>query len=257
MTTMADVHTLSGAYALDALDAEEAAVFREHLSGCAACSQEVAELRVAAARMGAVETVEPPAGLRDRVLAAADRTPQQPPAPRADESSTVTPLHDPASEHGPRRSGQQSGRRRWDRFAVAAAAVLIVGGGAVGIGQVLDSDPEQLTPAEQVFRADDATTLDEPTMNGGTLRVAVSPGRGEMAVDTAELPELEGGRVYQLWTVGADETAVSVSVIETPGETAAMGLPSAGTQVAVTIEPAGGSEQPTKAPIVMLEPAAV
>ena len=251
MTTAADVHTLSGAYALDALDAEEAAVFREHLSGCAACTQEVRELQVAASRMGAVEVVQPPADLRRRILAAADRTPQQPPPARVDDRPTVTPLHDPGREAG-RRSG-----RRWDRIAVAAAAALIVGVGAVGIGQVLDSEPEQLTPAEQVFRAEDATTLDEPTVNGGTLRVAVSPGRGEMAVDTAELPELEGGRVYQLWTVDADETAVSVAVVEAPGETAAMNLPVAGTQVAVTIEPAGGSEQPTNAPIVMLEPAAV
>ena len=254
MTTMADVHTLSGAYALDALDADEAAVFREHLSGCAACTQEVAELRAAAARMGAVETVAPPADLRTRILAAADRTPQQPPSPRAQEPAAVTPLRGTARDSD-RPSTQR--RRRWDRLALAAAAALVVGGGAVGIGQVLDSDPQQLTPAERVFRADDATTLDEPTMNGGTLRVAVSPGRDEMAVDTAELPALSGGRVYQLWTVGADETAVSVAVVETPGETAAMGLPPAGTQVAVTIEPAGGSEQPTKAPIVMLEPAAV
>ncbi len=254
MTTTADVHTLSGAYALDALDAEEAAVFREHLSGCAACTQEVAELRAAAARMGAVETVAPPAELRARVLAAADRTPQQPPVPRRAEDRVVTTFRDPARSGSPR--GNRSGRR-WHRLAVAAAAVLIVGGGAVGIGQVLGSDPEQLTPAEQVFRADDATKVDEPTRNGGTLLVAVSPGRGEMAVDTAELPELDGGRVYQLWTVGVDDAAVSVGVIESPGETAAMEMPPAGTKVALTIEPSGGSEQPTEAPIVMLEPAAV
>jgi anti-sigma-K factor RskA len=249
---MAEVHTLSGAYALDALDAEEAAVFREHLAGCPACTQEVRELREAAARMGAVESVPPPPDLRAQVLAAADRTPQVPPVPRAEEPSVVTP---PAR---PDHVGGQTRRSPWGRLALAAAAALVVGGGAIGIGQALgDSDSEHLSAAAQVFQAQDARTLDEPTMNGGKLLVAVSPERGEMAVDTAKLPALEGGKVYQLWTVGADDTAVSVKVIGTPGETAAMDMPPKGTKVALTIEPAGGSEQPTKAPIVVLEPAAV
>src|ERR671929_154341 len=100
---MTDVHTLSGAYALDALDPEEASEFRAHLEGCAACRQEVRELRDAAASMG------------------------------------------------------------------AAAAVLLVGGGAVGVSRVLGDSDEQRpgTPAEQLFQADDARTVDEPTMNGG------------------------------------------------------------------------------------------
>jgi anti-sigma-K factor RskA len=252
VTTMAEVHTLSGAYALDALDAEEAAVFREHLSGCAACTQEVRELREAAARMGAVEAVPPPPDLRARVLAAVDRTPQLPPVPRAEEPSVVTPLAGPDHEGGRTRG------RRWGRLALAAAAAVVVGGGAIGIGQAVGgSDSERLSAAEQVFKAEDARTLDERTMNGGELLVAVSPERGEMAVDTAKLPALEGGKVYQLWTLGADDTAVSVGVIEAPGETAAMDMPPKGTKVALTIEPAGGSEQPTKAPIVEVEPAAV
>ncbi|NUR09976.1 MAG: zf-HC2 domain-containing protein, partial [Nocardioidaceae bacterium] len=66
-----DLHTLSGAYVLDALSAEEAEEFRLHLEGCAACRDEVRELRQAAAEMGASEALAPPAALRARVLAAA------------------------------------------------------------------------------------------------------------------------------------------------------------------------------------------
>jgi anti-sigma-K factor RskA len=248
---MPEVHTLSGAYALDALDAAEAAVFREHLVGCDACRQEVRELRAVTARMGAVETAQPPADLRARVLAAADRTPQLPPVPRDEEPAPVVPLAQPDRSSTPRP------RRRWDRLVMAAAAVLLVGGGAIGIGQVLGDPDPQPTPAQQVFEAGDARTLDEPTANGGTLHVAVSPARDEMAVDTSELPTLGGGQVYQLWTIGADDTVVSVGVIEEPGGSATMGLPPAGTKVAVTIEPEGGSEQPTRAPIVAVEPASV
>ena len=107
-----------------------------------------------------------------------------------------------------------------------------------------------------MFAAEDARTVGESTLNGGELLVAVSPSRSEMAVDTSELPELGGGRVYQLWSIEDDKVA-SLGVIEEPGETAAMPLPEEGIQIALTIEPAGGSEVPENAPILQLEPASV
>jgi anti-sigma-K factor RskA len=243
VSEMTDVHTLSGAYALDALDPEEAAEFRAHLEGCAACRQEVRELRDAAASMGAAEAFAPPAALRARVLAAADRTPQEPPPPRTEDVPDRT---------------TRRGRNR-NRLVLAAAAVLIVGGGAVGLSRVLgeSDEPGPGTSAEQVFRADDARTADEPTVNGGTLLVAVSPSQDRMAVDTSELPALTRDRVYQLWTISGGDVVKSVQVFEKPGETALMPLPGAGVTVALTIEPPGGSELPTKAPIVAVEPSAL
>jgi len=74
-----DLHTLSGAYVLDALSPDEAEEFRLHLEQCQACRDEVRELQQAAATMGAREALTPPAELRARVLAAADRQPQLPP----------------------------------------------------------------------------------------------------------------------------------------------------------------------------------
>ena len=250
MTTMADVHTLSGAYALHALGPEESEEFRQHLTGCSACCEEVKELRRVAARMGAAEGVQPPAELRARILAAVDRTPQLPPVPQSGGTS-ATPLASPARRATP-------GRGRWNRLTLAAAAALLVGGGAIGLGQVLDSGEDgELTAAEQVFGADDAVEVTATTMNGGKLLVAVSPSRDEMAVDTSQLPELDDGRVYQLWAVEPDDTVESVGLIEQPGETAAMALPDEGVKVALTIEPAGGSTRPTKAPIAEVDPAAV
>jgi hypothetical protein len=243
MTT--DVHTLSGAYALDALNEQEAAEFREHLRGCQACRDEVRELRSAAARMGAAEAATPPPALRTRVLEAAARTPQQPP-------SGVS-----AAAVAMRRSTKRR-RRTW--LAAAAAAVILVGGGAVGVGALLgDDEPQQQqlasAPAE-VFEADDARTASVSTANGGTLRVAVSPGANEMAVDTRDLPALDAEHAYQLWTIH-DDSATNAGVLE-PGATgAAMALPAGQTQVAVTIEPSGGSEQPTTQPIAVVDPAEV
>ena len=58
-----DVHALSGAYAVDALDDTERVRFEEHLARCAECRAEVDSLRAAAAELSAgAEVAPPPAG---------------------------------------------------------------------------------------------------------------------------------------------------------------------------------------------------
>jgi len=241
-----DVHTLSGAYALNALVSEEAEEFRRHLDGCQACREEVKELQGAVARMGAAETTPPPPDLKARVLAAADRTPQEPPAGQGAAPSPVTDGRADGTE--PARSP------RWVTWLAAAAAVaVLVGGGLVGVRALVDDEPALTQAAEQVFEAEDARTATVDTTNGGKVTVAVSESRDEMAVDTRDLPELDAQHVYQIWTVhGAD--MVSAAILSNPESGAAMGLPNGATEVAMTVEPSGGSEQPTTAPIVQLDP---
>ena len=240
-----DTHTLSGAYALNALEPQEAADFHAHLQVCQACRDEVRELRKAAARRGEIDAVAPPPELKRRVLAAVDRTPQQPPArPVEGSSSLVT-----STEPGP---------RRWlPRLLAAAAAVLVIGGGLWAVdGLRSEPDPALTSAAQQVFGAEDARTVTVETANGGRLKVAVSPERNEMAVDTRELPALDDEHVYQIWAVHGTEM-VSAAVLEDIGDGAAMGMPGEDTQVAFTIEPKGGSEEPTTDPIVVVDPSAL
>ena len=240
-----DVHTLSGAYALDALAPEEAAEFRRHLDGCPACRDEVRELQQAVARMGAAEASAPPPDLKSRILAAADRTPQEPPA-RAIRGTAPAPVASPTT---PRRTS------RWlTGLAVAAAAIVIAGVGSFGLRAAVDDDDTPLSQAAvRVFEAQDAHTQTVTTAEGGRLTVAVSASRKEMAVDTRGLPELDENHVYQLWSVHGD-TMVSAAILTDPEVGAAMGMPDEQTTVAVTIEPAGGSEQPTTDPIVEVDP---
>ena len=225
-----DLHTLSGAYAIDALSPEEAAEFQKHLDACPSCRQEVRELQQAAARMGASEAAAPPAHLKARVLAAADRQPQLPPLVRRPGSSA-------------RRAPSWMPRL----LSAAAAAVLIVAG-AFGLSQL-----QQPSDVERVFEAGDAEVVRLSTANGGEIRVAMSESLGEMAVDTDQLPALAEDRVYQLWAI-ADGEPKSAGVLEDPDEGAAMELPEPGALVAVTVEPAGGSELPTSEPIVIVSP---
>lgn len=231
-----DLHTLSGAYALDALSAEEAAAFESHVKDCPACQVEIAELRSAAARMGESEAAVPPASLKARVLAAADQVPQQPPK--------VTSL-------------DAVRRRGWlPKLAVAAAAAVIVAGGAIGISQLAgDDDAPLATGVTQVFSAPDAHTA-EVTTDRGVVRVATSTGRNEMAVDATGLDELGAKQVYKVWSIAGGQPSLVV-VLDGEVKGASMPLPAPGTQVAITVEPDNDSDQPTTDPIVAVDPATV
>jgi anti-sigma factor RsiW len=252
-----DVHTLSGAYALDALTPEEAEEFARHLDACESCRTEVREFRQAAARMGAAEALTPPAELRGRLLAIVDRTPQLPPPP-ASASDPERPSSGAARLPAGAPDQGKHGSRRWLTWvATAAAAVVLIGIGVVGIRSAFSPATPQLSAAaSEVFTSSDVRTTTVKTANGGQLRVGVSTRLHEMAVDTRDLPALDGSHVYQIWTVRGD-TMHNAAVLTDPEAGAAMGLPGPATRVAVTVEPKGGSKQPTTAPIVQVDPGAL
>ena len=111
---MNDVHALSGAYAVDALDDIERMHFERHLAECAECRHEVDSLREASGVLSEVAPVAPPAALRERLLA---------------DVATVRPLPPLVQEV-----------RRTRRFpvlvAAAAAVVALIGvGGVVAVTQ--------------------------------------------------------------------------------------------------------------------------
>src|ERR1700687_6203939 len=75
-----DQHSLSGAYALDALEGgAERDRFIRHLSRCQSCASEVRGFREVSTALAFAAAAEPPPALRDQVLAAAARTRQLPP----------------------------------------------------------------------------------------------------------------------------------------------------------------------------------
>ncbi|MDQ3616937.1 MAG: anti-sigma factor [Actinomycetota bacterium] len=244
-----DLHALSGAYALHALSPEEAHEFCEHFDACPACQQEVREMQAAAAQMGASEAVAPPAYLKMRVMSAVDMQSQLPPRVRQ-----LVPKEDREVASG----GRQERRPRWFPLlmAAAAAAVLIAVAG-VGVSQLGDEPDSNLaSEVTRVFSSDDASTKAISTSNGGKVRIATSPSLGEMAVDTDELPELSGDQVYQVWSI-TGSTTESAAVIKDSRTGAAMAMPSDDVEVAITIEPGGGSQQPTTEPIMSVVPSEI
>lgn len=238
-----DLHSLSGAYVLDALDDGERADFEQHLARCSTCRDEVDSFRLVTPLLAETVAVTPPPALRADVLAAVRTTRQDPPPvpgpePAAEaeaEQATVTPL-------------RQRVRRRW--VALAAAAALVVGGGATW--QVVERTSQSLT--EQVVAADDAHSWSATTADGGTVRITRSEDMDRAVLRVEGLSAPGEGRAYQAWLQDASGEMTSAGMVPgTDGEMLLEGDVSTAAGVGLTMEPAGGSRQPTSAPVALVE----
>jgi anti-sigma-K factor RskA len=237
-----DLHGLSGVYALDALTGLELDQFEHHLHRCPPCENEVRGFRETATRLAQAVAANPPAALRERVLAAA----------------SVTRQLSPDVHETPRARMRPAGGPWLPRLAVAVAAAAVAA--AVALGVVQSSTQHQLSQAQAenrsvaaVLAAPDARLAVRRTTVGGLATVVASQSRHALIISTAGLPVLSGGKVYELWFL-ADHTARRAGLLPPPavGRTApllASGL-QPGDSVALTVEPAGGTSQPTTTPIV-------
>jgi|tagenome__1003787_1003787.scaffolds.fasta_scaffold20977423_2 anti-sigma-K factor RskA len=231
-----DSHTSTGAYAADALPPEERENVERHLAICPACAQEVAEMRDALTRLAEATAEPPPPELRARVLAEVGRTRQLPPIPvRSD----------------------RRGRRRWwtgTPLQVAAAALLIV---ALTLGALLTQRQHQLDDQRQLV-AEITSVLNDPDRmvttaaltSGGRSTAVVADGKAVFLA--GDLPPVAADRTYQLWIVSPGRTR-SAGVLGRGHDAQAL-VPAVGPgdTLAVTVEPAGGSPQPTTAPLVAI-----
>ena len=276
-----ELRELLGAYALDAVDADEALAVEAHLAGCPQCRAEVEQHRSVAALLGNAGATAP-AGLWDRIAASLDEPEQSTarPAPWVatapsgplDATSSSPPPRAPsppdtASETGAEvvafPAGGRAGRARPGAAtlvaAVAAACVLLVG--AVGVlsfrhqQQRVDDLAAQVAAGRDQRSAGDA--LADPTST--VVRLASDDGQLVMrAVVTEEgtgyllggnLPDAGAGSTYQLW--GLDERqAVSLGVLGPAPGIVAFQVEDPMTALAITSEAQGGADQPTSTPLV-------
>jgi anti-sigma-K factor RskA len=281
MTTDDDLRTLTAASTAPSAYAAEAADFEALLERDPVLRAEVEELRATAADLAwTTEPVDPSPRLKVDLMAMLDATPQLPPLPAATavtdddrRPAPVTQLRPAASaaDAGPaapsssaprERLGSASSRasERWFRrpgalIGVAAAAVVLVVGGVVvgtSIGGPGTSQAPVASAYEQVTTASDVVIDKRDVVGGGTATVYFSASEAKTAVvlnDASPLPE---GRVLQLWYIG-QSGPVSAGVIPSTdgtGHAVLEGSYTPGDTVAITVEPEGGSEQPTTEPIV-------
>jgi anti-sigma-K factor RskA len=242
-----DIHTLTGAYAVDALPEDERDHFEAHLEECDACAQEVAELQATAARLGGMVSEQPPPDLRSRVLAEIDQTRQVGPVARG-------PARD---ELAARRA-----RPRWQTtvLAPAAAIVAILAVGLSVLVADLSDRIEELETANaqvvEVLSAQDAETITVEAEDGSFARVVVAASRGEAVFVADGMPALSPEETYELWLIG-DEGPVPAGLFDVDEHGRATQLLTGDLQqaaaIGVTVEPAGGSPEPTSDPVMVVE----
>ncbi|MGW2616866.1 anti-sigma factor [Streptomyces sp. NPDC001500] len=244
-----DLHRLSGAYALHAVSDEEREAFELHCADCEACAQETAELSATAARLGLAAWTPARPAMRDQVLRRITTVRQEAP-------TTGAPL--PGSGRTPRRARLLS---RWTLAACLAAAAAL-GGTAVWQHQRAEDATAQARQAEEtvdriaaVLAAPDARTRTARLAGGATGSVVVSASQDRAVFVVSAMAPPPRGKVYQLWF--DDGGAMRSAGVMDPGRSGQTvllrGAVDTASGMGITVEPAGGSRQPTSPPLALWE----
>jgi anti-sigma-K factor RskA len=306
---------LAGAYALNALTADEAAAYERYLARSEQARIEAAELSDTAVALGlAVAPVQPSSALKANLMAQIMTTPQLAPltAPAAPEQATPTappattpsaimdappaaipiasaPSAAPGStgsagapgtagssgsastsgtggSDGTAGSAAERAQRRWFQrpagYLVAAAAAVALFVGGTFAGQALYGNPneqfaqEQAAGLAEINAASDTQRASTQTADGQDATLVWSGDLGLSAIIVDDLPALGDDQDYQLWYIGA-AGPVPAGTFDSDGSGTVWrvldGTMTAGDTVGVTVEPKGGSEQPTRDPIVAIQ----
>ena len=213
-----EVAELTGGYALDALSPEERHAVEAHVDECQ-LHEEISQLRLAAASVAlSVDEVAPPSGLRDRVLAIPDAGVVAFEAEPA-ASGLLEFIRRPAVAYG---------------FAAALAAFALLVGLAIGNSTGGDGDTQVVAVSGSA--------------GGGEHRLVYSADDDFAVLSIRGLPDLDVSFVYQVWLIRDAGAVEGVGLFSTQNGAADVALSlslEAGDVIAVTVEPAGGSPQPT------------
>ncbi|GHI83454.1 anti-sigma factor [Streptomyces xanthophaeus] len=239
-----DLHALAGAYALDALAPEEREAFLVHLGRCASCTAEVSGFSATAARLAAAVGVPAPPHMKQAVLEQVDTVRQLPPHVRSGR---------------PVRLGTALVRKAGP-FAVAASVVAAAAFGGVAVWQHQQAEQAR-TQAQQadrqvqaltaVMTAPDAKTVHGRTSSGAATSVVTSAGLNRAVFLSTGLPKADAGRTYQLW-FDDNGTMRPAGLLQADGAVLMQGDPGRARAVGLTLEPEGGSPQPTSSPLMLL-----
>jgi anti-sigma factor RsiW len=258
----------AGAWVLGALPGDERERFAAHLAGCDACRREVAELQMVADTLPlAAPQVAPPPELKERIMSAvrAEAAVLAAAGPEADAVAPPAPAPQPEPAAPPAAPVERARRERPERRrsegawwrrpllnlrplpAAGLAAVLLALG--VGIGALASGGGDSgRTVQAQVVAPSAPSARASLTVSGDDATLKVSG-----------FPSPPAGRVYQVWVKrpGRDPAPTNALFSVRRGQ-ATVEVPDRvrdGDQVLVTAEPDGGSQAPTRAPVIVSQPA--
>jgi anti-sigma-K factor RskA len=260
-----ELRDLAAAYAIGALGEGQRAELEAHIAECAECRADIESLAPVVQGLAYTVPIQaPPASLRARILAAAER-----------ETPSVAP------------TGETVSHREWSWRAMAAVAALIVV--AIGLGtyaiamrnrvltlesglrdaiaamEQVDAElaalrrlAEENQSAKEVLSSSELARIDlqgQPAAAAARARAFWSRGSG-LVFTASALPPVPAGRGYQLWVL-TDGAPISAGMLQPDASGSVetfiptpLDLP-APVGMAVTVEPAGGVPAPTTAPVLV------
>jgi anti-sigma-K factor RskA len=244
------LHTLVGAYVLDAIPDPDRVEFEPHLLTCEQCRDDVRGLREAGALLASAAAVAPRPELRTLSLQAASVTRQLPPV-----------AGEPA-RRGWRRGLPSAGLARPWLAGVAVTIAVVLAVTAVmltlhmaGMQRRLTAQDRRDSAISAILGARDAVVLTSAVTTGGTATVVMSHHARELVFTASGLTRLPGSSRYELWLAGP--TGITGVGMLPPGPGRMFGPMvvdrlAVGDVLEVTVEPIGGSPYPTSVPIVRL-----
>jgi Anti-sigma-K factor rskA/Putative zinc-finger len=239
------LHTLVGAYVMDAVTGRDQADFERHLLSCEQCQDDVRGLREATAHLAAAAAVAPRPELRAQTMRAAERTRQLPP---------LVPGQ-PARHGGGFRAHSWLPRLAAGTAIVLAAIAVVLGVHVSTMQARLGALEQRDSAITAILGSHDATTLTADVRTGGTATVVMSHRARALVFTASGLTRLPASKVYELWLMGPG------------GPTPAGMLPSGhhgmsgpvvvnrlapGDRLGLTIEPSTGTGRPTSALVVLV-----
>jgi hypothetical protein len=231
--------------AVGALSDTERAELDDAIEGRPELRAELESLRGAAATMAEAVSEPPPPSLRALVLDKIATTPQEPAFPAPETTSVPEP---PPAPVVPITSARRHRWVRWTAIAAAAAAAAI---GVLVVSPFGDDDAGD--HFAEVVEAPDARTI-ELTGELSGLRLVHSAAIGSSVLEGEAVPPPDGDQVYELWRIAGPQPEPVIREFRPEDGTVALvmeGLDPGDDVFAITLEPPGGSDQPTSEPIAM------
>jgi Anti-sigma-K factor rskA/Putative zinc-finger len=207
-----EIAGLLSAAALDALDDDEQAAVERHVEGCAVCRAQLDDYREVGA--GLAPEITPPPLVWDRIAGKLHAGPARP-------------------------------RAVW-LGAVAAVVALVLG---IALGRLTEDDPgASVAQLAAAARDEDGTAVHSLVLADGEVaaEVVITTG-GDGFLENAALPAAGAGRTYQLWAF-RDGEPLSIALLGDTPDVEAFRVPAGFDRLAVTVEPAAGSPEPTTGP---------
>ena len=133
-------------------------------------------------------------------------------------------------------------RRNWRQLVAVAAATVVLLGTAIGVAKVIVKDSKNPPGRSVALRAPDG---------GVPIRIVLER-NGSGSVRSSELPPALAGHVYQLWAQSSATAPMhSAGLLGRSPKGHHLRVPAGSFRIAVSVEPDGGSTEPTTDPVAV------